>query len=109
MIRSFGLSIDRHLLLSFGRGTVPKRYLIRSYFEPRVSDRSVSYPQVTQFYIVKREAAPFWRGVSQLITSVKRVRVANEPPLGGDTEIRTPVTDVTGRCNNHYTISPEKE
>lgn len=62
---------------------IPKRYLIRSYFEPRVSDRSVSYPQVTQFYIVKREAAPFRRGDSQLITSVKRVRVANEPPLGG--------------------------
>ena len=52
----FDLSIDRHLLLSFGRGTVPKRYLIRSYFEPRVSDRLVSYPQVIPFHIVEGKA-----------------------------------------------------
>ena len=59
---------------------LPKRYLIRSYFEPRVSDRLVSYPQVTQFYIVKREAAPIWQGDSQLITSVKQIGTVGLEP-----------------------------
>ena len=52
----FGLSINRHLLLSFGRGTIPKRYLICGYFEPQVSDRLVSYLQVIPFYIVEGKA-----------------------------------------------------
>ena len=56
MIRSLGLSIDRHFLLSFGRGTIPKRYLIRSYFEPQVSDRLVSYLQVIPFHVVEGKA-----------------------------------------------------
>lgn len=39
---------------------LPKRYLIRSYFEPRVSDRSVSYPQVSPLYLDEGQAADFF-------------------------------------------------
>lgn len=90
--------------------TKPKRYLIHSYFEPRVSDRSVSYLQVTQFYIVKREAAPFRRGDIQLIWSVKPTQY-NGPVSGsgGDRGIRNPDKCVTGTRDNHFTTPPEKD
>ena len=39
---------------------LPKRYLICSYFEPRVSDRSVSYPQVSPLYLDEGQAADFF-------------------------------------------------
>ena len=74
-----------------------------------MSDRSVSYPQVTQFNIVKREAAPFGRGDSQLITSVTNIvcidPMSRSGGLGGNWNR---VWCVTGTRDNHFTTKPER-
>ena len=62
---------------------------------PRVSDRSISYPQVNPLRIDE---------------GLARVHYDEENhSIGGDTESRTLVSGVTDRRNDHYTISPEKD